>query len=105
MARERFDIDVLDLDDPFELDDGNIPHLAKHPPFTAAVLDEAWRFGEPRFLPAADDGPADWLMVAQVAGSGLILVPLAAGRSARQCRPIGIYPPSKQQETAYWQDQ
>jgi hypothetical protein len=30
--RSRFDIDLLDPDNPFEIDDGNRPHLYKHLP-------------------------------------------------------------------------
>jgi hypothetical protein len=78
--RERFDLEALDPDDPFELDDGNLPHLAKHAPFTAEDALDAWTFGDPLFYAAADDGPADWLMVARVPGA-IVLVPLAPARS------------------------
>ncbi|MFN8108899.1 MAG: hypothetical protein U0Y82_03510 [Thermoleophilia bacterium] len=93
--RDRFDLEAINADDPFELDDGNLPHLAKHHPFTAEDALEGWAFGDPLFYPALPDGPADWLMVARIPG-GLILVPLAPARSgeARKCRPIGIYEPS-----------
>jgi len=30
--RDRFEIDLLDPDDPFEIDDQNRPHLYKHLP-------------------------------------------------------------------------
>ena len=94
--RERFDLGALDPDDPFEFDSGNIPHLAKHAPFTADDVLDAWAFGEPLFYPAAEDGPADWLMVARLP-EAIVLVPLAAARSgdSRKCRPIGIYEPSR----------
>ena len=73
--RERFDLEALDPDDPFELDDGNIAHLAKHAPFAADDALDAWVFGDPLFYPAAEDGPADWLMVARVPGA-IVVVPL-----------------------------
>ena len=94
--RERFDLDALDLDDPFELESGNLPHLAKHAPFTAEDALDAWTFGDLLFYPAADEGPADWLMVARIPGA-LVLVPLAPPRddAVRKCRPIGIYEPSR----------
>jgi hypothetical protein len=94
-VRQRFDLEALDPNDPFELDDGNTPHLAKHAPFTADDALDAWTFGHPLFYPAAEDGPADWLMVARIPGA-IVLVPLAPPRSGdpRQCRPIGIYEPS-----------
>jgi hypothetical protein len=103
--RERLDLDALDPDDPFELDDGNIPHLAKHAPFTAEDAVDAWLFGRPLFYPAAEDGPADWLMVARVPGA-IIVVPLAPARSgdARKCRPIGIYEPSRSLAERYEED-
>jgi hypothetical protein len=104
-VRERLDLDALDPDDPFELDDGNVPHLAKHVPFTADDVVDAWTFGEPLFYPAAEDGPADWLMVARVPGAHVV-VPLAVPRSGdpRRCRPIGIYVPSQGLAERYRED-
>jgi len=32
--RVRFDLDLLDPDDPFEIDDANRPHLYKHLPIS-----------------------------------------------------------------------
>ena len=103
--RERFDIDALDPDDPFEIDEANLPHLAKHAPFTAEDTLDAWTFGDPLFYPAAEDGPADWLMVARLPES-IVLVPLAPARSGdvRKCRPIGIYEPSRTLSTRYEED-
>lgn len=103
--RERFDLDALDPDDPFELDSGNLPHLAKHAPFTAEDVLDAWTFGDPLFYPAADDGPADWLMAARIPGA-FVVVPLAPPRSGdpRQCRPIGIYEPSRSLIERYEED-
>jgi hypothetical protein len=104
-VRERFDLDALDPEDPFELDSGNIPHLAKHAPFTAEDVLDAWAFGDPVFYPAADDGPADWLMVARLPET-VVLVPLARPRDGdvRKCRPIGIYEPSRAVVERYEED-
>jgi hypothetical protein len=55
--RERFDLEALDPDDPFELDDGNIPHLAKHAPFTADDALDAWTFGPAALLPRSRRWP------------------------------------------------
>jgi hypothetical protein len=84
---------------------GNIPHLAKHAPFTADDAVDAWTFGQPLFYPAAEDGPADWLMVARIPGA-IVVVPLAPPRSGdpRQCRPIGIYEPSHALTRRYEED-
>jgi hypothetical protein len=103
--RARFDLEALDPDDPFELDSGNIPHLAKHVPFTADDALDAWAFGDPLFYPAALDGPADWLMVARLP-ERIVVVPLAPPRSGdpRKCRPIGIYDPSRSLVERYEED-
>jgi hypothetical protein len=103
--RERFEIDALDPEDPFEIDADNMPHLAKHAPFTAGDVIDAWAFGDPFFYPAAEDGPADWLMLARLP-EGIVLVPLAAPRSddLRKCRPIGIYEPSRALAARYEED-
>ncbi len=103
--RERFDPDALDPDEPFELDADNIPHLAKHAPFTAEDAVDAWTFGDPLFYPASDEGPADWLMVARIPGS-IIQVPLAPPRSGspHKCRPIGIYEPTRALVERYEED-
>ena len=103
--RERFDIDALDPEDPFEIDDDNLPHLAKHAPFTSEDVLDAWAFGAPVFYPAAEDGPADWLMVARLP-EGVVVVPLAPPRAddLRRCRPIGIYEPSRALVVRYEED-
>jgi hypothetical protein len=97
--RERFDVDALDPDDPFELDGDNIPHLAKHA--------RRRRVGvrRPDLYPAAEDGPADWLMVARLP-EGIVVVPLAPPRAEdpRKCRPIGIYEPSRKLAERYEED-
>jgi len=103
--RKRFDLEALDPDDPFELDSGNLPHLAKHAPFTACAALDAWTYSDPLFYPAAEEGPADWLMVARVPGA-IVVVPLAPSRSGdpRQCRPIGIYEPRRNLAERYQED-
>lgn len=87
-----FEPDDIDPDDPFEIDERNVPHLAKHAPFTAEDTLDAWGDNPRLFAPKAD-GPADWLMLAELAGHGVVIIPLAPARSGdpRRCRPIGIY--------------
>lgn len=85
---ERFDVDDLDDDEPFEVD-AQAAHLFKHPGLGLEDVEEIWA-SSPLFYPATP--PAHWLMVAQVAGR-VLTVPLAPSRSGgpRRCRPIGCY--------------
>ncbi|HZT66947.1 MAG TPA: hypothetical protein VFA11_14255 [Acidimicrobiales bacterium] len=54
-----FDIDVLDDDDPFEVDD-QVAHLFKHAVLGLDDVYEVWQ-SNPLFYPAKP--PAHWLMV------------------------------------------
>jgi hypothetical protein len=96
-----FDIDLLDDHDPFEIDDQAV-HLFKHAALGAADIDEVWQ-SDPLFYPAIP--PADWLMVAEVAGRVLV-VPLASPASGdpSRCRPIGCYLASKSLADQYRSD-
>jgi hypothetical protein len=94
-----FDIDRLDPEEPFEIDERNLPHLYKHLPTKggrlirvgAEDLLDAYLFGDPVFF-RAERGPAEWLMMAEIPGL-VIVVPLAPTRSGdpTRCRPIGLY--------------
>jgi hypothetical protein len=109
--RVRFDLRLLDDEDPFEIDDGNRPHLFKHLPTDSRgrlvavspedVLD-VYLYGDPSFFEAKEDGSADWLMVGTVPGL-TICVPLAPPNSGdvRRCRPIGIYKTSEADRIRY----
>jgi hypothetical protein len=90
--RGRFDFNLLDDQEPFELDFGNRPHLFAHRAFSEGDLYDVW-LSDPLFFPANEDGGADWLMVAEVPGGDILVVPLAKPRSAdvRKARPIGLY--------------
>ncbi len=85
---QLFDIEVLDDDNPFEIDD-QAAHLFKHPHLGIDDVYDVWRSG-PLFYPAKP--PAHWLMVAEVEARVLV-VPLAPPDSgdATRCRPIGCY--------------
>jgi len=93
-----FDPETLDLDDPFEIDDRNRPHLAKHPPYTEEDLLDAI-FGAPVFVRASHE-PAHLLMIAPIPGD-MVVVPIMPARSPRQIRPLGIYRASRKHEIAY----
>lgn len=109
--RGRLDVDLLDPENPFEIDDGNRVHLYKHLPEDdkgrpVAVgpedLLDAYIYGDPAFYEADPTGSADWLMIGQVPGL-VICVPIAPPNSGdvRFCRPIGIYKPSVEDRNRY----
>lgn len=80
---ERLDLDLLDSDDPFEIDD-QAAHLFKHAHLGIDDIHEVWE-SFPIFYGAKP--PADWLMVAEVAGRVLV-VPLAPPDSGDP-HPVG----------------
>jgi hypothetical protein len=86
-----FDVDDLDSEDPFELDEGNRAHLFKHDHYSEADLYDI--FIDAIYYPADPNGPADWLMVGQPPGEDPLVVPLAPSSNGdwRRARPIGIY--------------
>jgi hypothetical protein len=97
--RPRFDLDLLNPDDPFEIDGANRPHLYKHLPMADGryvvvgvedILD-VYHFGDPMYEPAEEGGAADWLMIGEVPEIVLV-VPLAPPRKPdpTKCRPIGL---------------
>jgi len=95
------DLDLLDDDDPFEVD-RQAAHLFKHAGLGLDDVYEVWR-SDPIFYPAVP--PADWLMVAEVAGDVLV-VPLAPPDSGltTMCRPIGCYRASVELAAQYRED-
>lgn len=98
---ELFDLDLLDDDDPFEVD-AQSAHLFKHPRLGLADIREMW-VSDPLFYPARP--PAHWLMVAEIAGRVLV-APLAPARTGdiRKCRPIGCYQASETLAHTYRED-
>jgi len=113
-VRERFDVGFLDPVEPFELDPGNRPHLFKH---VEAVGSHWIAFGEEdlrdvylsdrtQFYPASEEGDAHWLMVGEIPGGPVLVIPLAPPNSGdvTQCRPIGIYSADRDLRATYLQD-
>jgi len=108
-----FDPNNLDPEDPFELDDGNRPHLCGHPPYSEADLRDIFE-SDAMFYPTGEgeeplpDGRrrAQWLMVGQPPGEEPLLVPLAAPNSGdpTKARPISIYPAIGLTKTLYLRD-
>ena len=88
MATEIFDLELLEDEWPFEIDD-QVSHLFKHLYLGVADIAEVW-VSDPLFYPARS--PAHWLMVAEVSGQ-VLMVPLAPSRSGNSSRgrPIGCY--------------
>ena len=101
MASELFDLDLLDEEDPFEID-AQAAHLFKHPRLGIDDIHDVWA-SDPIFYPAKP--PAHWLMVAEVDGTVLV-VPLAPARDGNptQCRPIGCYQASNHLADQYRRD-
>jgi hypothetical protein len=75
---ERFDVGLLDEEDPFEVDT-QAAHLFKHPHLGIDDIDDVWA-SDPLFYPAKP--PAHWLMCAEIGGR-VLMVPLAPGPQRR----------------------
>ncbi len=95
------DLDFLDAEKPFEVDDQARQRFERSRHGLDDMLD-IWASG-PLFYPAKP--PAHWLMCAEVSGRVLI-VPLAPARTGdrRRCRPIGCFEASKNLEAQYRRD-
>jgi hypothetical protein len=97
--RDRFEIDLLDPDDPFEINGGNRPHLFKHLPavsgrYVAVGIEEildVYLFGDPMYEPGHEEGKADWIMIGESPGV-VLKIPLAPPNEPdpSRCRPIGL---------------
>lgn len=114
MVEDRFDIDELDPEEPFEIDDGNRPHLYKHMANNRGRdivigpedLVDAYTSGRPVFYEAdPTKGVAEWIMIGEVPGV-ILVVPLARPVSSdgSQCRPIGIYQATDEERRRYMRD-
>jgi hypothetical protein len=101
VERRLFDLDLLDDEDPFEIDQ-QLAHLFKHAELGIDDIREVWQ-SDPIFYPARP--PTDWLMVAEVSGRVLV-VPLAAPDSGEpsKCRPIGCYGAARELAEQYRRD-
>lgn len=101
MVGDLFDLDLLDDEEPFEIDQ-QVAHLFKHPNLGVDDIADVW-ISDPLFYPAVP--PAHWLMVSEVAGQVLV-VPLAPPNSGdpRRCRPIGCYVASAHLAKKYRED-
>lgn len=104
---------AIDPEDPFEIDAANRPHLFKHhgrADGRVITLSEADIYDvfhhDPQFRPASH-GPAEWLMMGEVPGGLVLVVPLAPARSDEpsKCRPIGVYQATSREVAQYraWQ--
>jgi hypothetical protein len=101
VVSDPFDLDLLDDENPFEIDD-QATHLFKHPRLGIEDIYEVWQ-SDPLFYPAKP--PAHWLMVAEIAGAVLV-VPLSPPDSddPTKCRPIGCYLAATHLVTRYRED-
>lgn len=101
MVSGHFDLDLLDDEDPFEID-AQAAHLFKHPHLGIDDIHDVWS-SDPLFYPAVP--PAHWLMCAEIDGRVLV-VPLAPSRHGdpARCRPIGCYEASQDLSAQYRKD-
>lgn len=101
MVDDLFNLDLLDDEEPFEIDQ-QVANLFKHPNLGVDDVADVWT-SDPLFYPAVP--PAHWLMVSEVAGQVLV-VPLAPPNSCdpRRCRPIGCYVASAHVAKQYRED-
>ncbi len=83
-------IDLLDPENPFEIDDQNA-HLFKHPFLGVDDALDVYH-ADPEFYEDDSEGRAEWLMVAEVPGR-ILVVPLAPPNYSgfTKMRPIGVF--------------
>lgn len=112
---DRLDVDLLDADDPFEVDQDNAPHLAKHlvmvdgRPVRVSIDDvrALFAWGAVRFYESDQSrGPAHWLIVCRIEDA-VITVPIvpAANGDPSKCRPIGLFETTGEDRDAYLKDE
>ena len=90
VAEEMFDVDLLDEEDPFDVD-AQAAHLFKHPRLGIEDIREVWA-SDPMFYPAKP--PAHWLMVAEVDGTVLMVpLPLPATATPNDAAPSAATKP------------
>jgi len=101
VADRRFDPDLLEEQDPFEID-AQAAHLFKHPRLGLEDIEDVWA-SDPLSYPAKPS--AHWLMCAEVSGRVLV-VPLAPSRDGDplHCRPIGCFEATQGLATQYRRD-
>ena len=112
---DRLNVDLLDSDEPFEIDQDNAPHLAKHllmvdgKSVRVSIDDvsELFTWGAVRFYegdPAR--GPAHWLIVCRIEDV-VVTVPIvpAANGDPSKCRPIGLFETTGKDRDAYLKDE
>jgi hypothetical protein len=112
---DRLSLDALDPDDPFEVDELNSPHLAKHllmsdgRPVIVTISDvrDHYAGGAVQVYEADPDrGPAHWLIVCRIDGV-VVTVPILPAKSGdpTKCRPIGLFETTGEDRLAYLEDE
>lgn len=96
MVKPGANIDVLfsllDPQDPFEWDLENEPHVVGEPGMDRDDVLDVW-CDEPQFYEDDTEGSADWLMVGEVSGPEVLVVPIAQSHYSgyAKVRPITIF--------------
>jgi hypothetical protein len=91
---DQFDVilSFLDLEDPFEIDLGNLPHLMADPELGLDDALDVLLFDAPVFYEDDSAGSAEWLLVGEIPGGEVIVVPIARSNHSglSKVRPITI---------------
>jgi hypothetical protein len=103
-AAEPLNLELLDDEDPFEIDEANRPICSLMRPsamMTLTMYGRAIRCSSRQGLRGAD-----WLMVAEVPGGDVLVVPLAKPNSGQvtKARPIGIYRAAERLKQRYLEE-
>jgi hypothetical protein len=98
---ERFDYELLDEADPFEVDT-QLAHMFKHEGLGLEDAYDVWD-DDPRFYPAVYR-PAHWLLTGEVPGNQVLTIPLCPGKTPERARPIGLYQAPGWLDRQYRQD-
>jgi hypothetical protein len=96
---------LLDPVEPFEWDPDNLPHLVDNPYYGPDDALDVFH-DDPECYEDDSEGSGDWLLVGQVPGSEILMVPIAQSRYSgfSKVRPITVFPAPEWLKERYWRD-